>query len=101
MKPKSDRSVRNTKKKGARREHDTMALLESLGYRCTRSSASLGEWDVIGIGTTDIVLVQVKTNEWPGSWEMRILEEYRVPPNVRKLVHRWRDGQHLPDVREL
>lgn len=24
-----------------------------------------------------------------------------VPPNARKLIHRWRDGRLLPDVREL
>lgn len=38
-----------------------MRLLEAAGYGCTRSAASLGEWDIIGIGSRDVVLVQVKT----------------------------------------
>lgn len=37
----------------------------------------------------------------PSTVEMETLESFRVPPNCRKLVHRWRDGRRLPDVREL
>jgi hypothetical protein len=33
-------------------------------------AASLGAWDIIGIGSTDVVLAQVKTRDWPGSVEM-------------------------------
>jgi hypothetical protein len=78
-----------------------MALLEAAGYRCTRAAASLGTWDVIGIGSADIVLVQVKTRDWPSAAEMELLSEFPAPPNARKLIHRWRDGQRLPDVREI
>jgi len=78
-----------------------MALLEAAGYRCTRSAASLGEWDIIGISTTDAVLVQVKTNSWPGSLEMEALRLFTAPPNFRKLVHRWRDRVRVPDVKEI
>lgn len=78
-----------------------MRVLEASGYRCTRSAASLGEWDIVGIGSTDVVLVQVKTRDWPGTVEMAVLEEFKVPPNVRKLVHRWMPRKALPDVREL
>lgn len=56
---------------------------------------------MIGIGTTDIVLVQVKTGRWPGSEEMSVLAEFSAPPNARKLVHRWMPRQRIPDVREL
>ncbi len=91
----------NAKAKGTRNEHRSMKLLEAAGYRCTRSAASLGEWDIIGIGSRDIVLVQVKTRDWPGSVEMETLREFVAPPMARKLVHRWRDRQQLPDVREL
>lgn len=93
--------MRNTKKKGTRNEHRSMALLEAAGYRCTRSAASLGEWDIVGIGTKDMVLVQTKTRDWPGSVEMETLRNFPVPPNCRKLVHRWRDRQRLPDVMEM
>ena len=78
-----------------------MAVLEAAGYRCTRSAASLGEWDVIGIGRRDVVLVQVKSRDWPGSVEMDRLREFTVPPNCRKIVHRWRNRQQLPDTKEL
>lgn len=91
----------NAKRKGTRREHQTMQWLEAQGYRCCRSAASLGEWDVIAIGQ-DVLLVQVKSNRWPGSDEMRALVRFPAPPGVRKLVHRWRDGvTSAPDVREL
>jgi len=91
----------NAKRKGTRNEHRSIALLESAGYRCTRAAASLGEWDIIGIGSTDVVLVQVKTRDWPGSAEMETLQDFPCPPNCRRLVHRWRDRRRLPDVREV
>jgi len=93
--------MRDAKRKGARNERRSMALLEAAGYRCTRAAASLGAWDVIGIGSADIVLVQVKTRDWPGAAEMELLRDFPAPPNARKLIHRWRDGQRLPDVREV
>jgi Holliday junction resolvase len=93
--------MRDAKRKGARNERRSMALLEAAGYRCTRAAASLGAWDVIGIGSADIVLVQVKTRDWPSAAEMELLREFAAPPNARKLIHRWRDGQRMPDVREV
>ena len=94
-------SVRNAKAKGSRNERRTVALLEGAGYSCTKADGSLGAWDVIGIGSTDFVVVQCKSNAWPGSVEMETLRNFRVPSNCRKLVHRWRDRQRIPDVREL
>ena len=89
----------NRKAKGCRNEHRSMAILEAAGYRCTRSAASLGVWDIVGIGCEDTVLVQVKTRDWPGASEMEVLRQFRVPPNTRKLVHRWRDHTRSPDVK--
>jgi hypothetical protein len=91
----------NTSAKGARNEHRSIALLEAAGYRCCRSAASLGAWDIIGIGSTDVVLVQVKTRDWPGTAEMESLKLFPAPAIARKLVHRWQDRQRTPDVREL
>jgi Holliday junction resolvase len=93
--------LKNCKAKGSRAEHRSMRLLEAAGYRVTRAAASLGEWDLVGIGSTDVVLVQVKCNEWPRSVEMETLRGFTAPPNARKLVHRWRDRARLPDVRDL
>jgi hypothetical protein len=91
----------NTKRKGNRNEHRSIVLLEAAGYSCCRSAASLGVFDIIGIGSTDIVLVQVKSNAWPGSAEMEAIRLLPAPPNARKLVHRWRDRQRVPDVKEV
>ncbi len=91
----------NAKAKGTRNEHRTIRLLEAAGYACTRAAASLGVFDVVGVGSTDVVLIQCKTRDWPGAAEMEQLKRFPVPPNARKLVHRWRDGVRLPDVREV
>jgi hypothetical protein len=37
----------------------------------------------------------------PGAVEMGTLKLFPVPPNCRKLIHRWVDRRALPDVREL
>jgi hypothetical protein len=91
----------NAKRKGTAREHRSLALLESLGYRCTRAAASLGAWDIIGVGSTDVVLCQVKSRDWPGAAELETLQGFPCPPCCRKLLHRWLDRKRLPDVREL
>ncbi len=91
----------NAKRKGTRNEHRSRLLLEAAGYAVTRAAASLGVWDLIGVGSTDFVLVQVKTRDWPGSVEMETLQAFTVPPNCRRLVHGWRDRQRVPDVREV
>jgi len=91
----------SAKNKGARNERRSIAILEAAGYRCTRAAGSLGAWDVIGVGAMDIVLVQVKTRDWPGTAEMETLRGFPAPPFAKKLIHRWRDRQRLPDVKEL
>ena len=91
----------NAKGKGSRRERQTMKLLESRGYACTRAAASLGTFDVIAIGPDDVLLCQVKSNVWPRSAEMEAIEAFPCPPGVRKIVHRWKDRAAAPDVREI
>jgi hypothetical protein len=91
----------NAKRKGTRNEHRSIRLLEAAGYHVTRSGASLGVWDLVAIGSTDVALIQVKTRDWPGLAEMETLRGFPAPSNARKLVHRWRDRQRVPDVREL
>ncbi len=91
----------NCKGKGSRNEHRSMTILEAAGYRCTRSGASLGVFDIIGVGAADILLIQVKTRDWPGTVEMEAIRLFPVPQNARKLIHRWRERQRTPDVREV
>ena len=67
----------------------------------TRSRLGIGMWDYIGVLASGVVLCRVKTRDWPGTVEMETLTTFPVPANTRKLVHRWRDRQRLPDVRVL
>ena len=32
---------------------------------------------------------------------MKTIKLFRAPANARKLIHRWRDRQSVPDVREV
>jgi Holliday junction resolvase len=91
----------NTKAKGSRNERRSRTILESSGYRVTRAAGSLGPWDLVGVSSTDVVLVQVKTRDWPSGADTEFLRNFKVPANVKKLLHRWRDGNRLPDVREV
>src|ERR1041385_1352231 len=71
----------NAKAKGSRCERRTIAMLEAAGYKCMKAGASLGVFDVIGIGSHDVVLVQVKSNRWPLECEMEALRLFPVPAN--------------------
>ena len=90
----------NAKRKGNRAEHRSIALLESAGYACTRAAASLGVFDIVGVSATDVVLVQVKSRDFPGSVEMEVIKNFQCPPLCKKIVHR-RDRAPLPDVRTV
>ena len=91
----------NPKAKGSRNERRSMEIFEKAGYRCTKSGGSLGPWDIIGVGSNDFILCQSKTRDWPGTIEMAELKEFVCPPNTKKLIHRWKDYQRLPDVKEI
>ena len=91
----------NRKAKGTKNEYKSIRLLEALGYDCTRSAGSFGAWDIVALSRTDVVCIQVKTNSWPGTAEEETMRSTPVPPNARRLIHRWRDRQTLPDVKEL
>jgi len=91
----------NTKAKGTRLEHRTMKVLEAAGYKCCRSAASLGEWDVIAVGPTNVRLVQVKANRRPGSVEMETLHSFVAPSNCSREVWVWKDRARQPIIEIL
>lgn len=91
----------NRASKGRRNEHRSRDLLTADGYLVTRAAASKGAFDLIGVRHDGFVLCQVKSNAWPSSAEMAELAAVAVPPNCRRLIHRWRDRVALPDVREI
>ena len=79
-----------------------MKLLEAAGYRCLRSAGSFGDWDFLAVGPTDLVLVQVRSRDFPGPMERQALAEWGpCPTNTRKLLHRWTRYGRMPDVMEL
>ena len=91
----------NCKGKGTRNEHRSIRLLEAAGYLCTRAAASLGCWDIVGIGSVDLVLCQVKSNRDACPAERETMRNFPAPPNARKLIHIWKDRQRMPLVKEL
>jgi len=91
----------NAKAKGNRSEHKTMRLLESLGYSCTRSSSSIGAFDVLAIGPKDVRLIQFKSNRWPGSVEMEAIELFACPSSCTKEIWRWNDHARQPVVKVI
>ena len=94
-------SLKNAKAKGAKNERKSIKLLEIAGYHCTKSGASLGAFDVIGISATGIVLVQCKSNRWPDPTEMEAMRAFPAPSNAVKLIHRWNDRSRTPVVKEI
>jgi Holliday junction resolvase len=91
----------NAKAKGTRLELKTMRVLEKAGYKTCRSAASLGEWDVIAVGATNVRLVQVKANRRPGSVEMETLRSFVAPSNCSREVWVWKDRAREPIIEVL
>ena len=91
----------NCKAKGTRLEHKTMRVLEAAGYKCCRSAASLGEWDVIGVGPLGVRLVQVKANRRPGSVELEALNSFEAPDNCTREIWVWKDRARAPIIEVL
>ena len=94
--------MKNAKAKGARGEYKSRRLLESLGYYVVKAGGSLGCFDLVALSSVEALLIQVKHGrEWPRPAEIEAMRAVPVPPNARRLVHRWRPRQRVPDVREL
>lgn len=91
----------NRAHKGRRNEYKSRRVFEALNYRVTRAAASLGVFDLIAIGPTDIVLCQVKSNRGLSPADREEVERFPCPPNCRKLIHRWKDYGRLPEVEEV
>lgn len=93
--------LKNAKAKGSRNERKTIAMLEAAGYSCMKAGGSLGVFDVVCIGSQDIVLIQCKSNRTASPAERECMQLFKAPPNARKLLHIWHDRKRIPDVREL
>ena len=79
-----------------------MGLLEATGYCCTRSSASLGLFDVVAVGPADVRLIQVKAGTtYLSSQEREQISDLVVPANVFKECWRFPDRAREPLVERL
>ncbi len=95
----------NTKRKGNRNEYKSMILMENNDIKCTRSAASLGIWDIIGIGKNHVYLVQVKSNRKPPKKEMIDMTNF---PDIycdfcgnkisKRQIHIWKDYGRKPEI---
>lgn len=88
-------------KKGRNNEYRTMRLLEASGYSTSRAAGSHGAFDVLGWDAIGFIFVQVKSGAWPSPAERETLKLATVPPNAKKLVHRWDYRAEQPKVMEL
>jgi len=99
----------NTKRKGSRIVYKIRDWLKASGYRWViTSAASLGPFDLIAFGKSDIRFIQAKANKWPSSKEMQKIADVELPDIGQltnavfiKEVWRWRDYARRPDIRRL
>jgi len=93
----------NAKAKGARLERKTIKMLQSAGYQCIRSAASLGPFDIVAMNHLGIRCIQIKANDWPRPGEREDLRAAAIglPPNARIECWRWNDGDRKPIIKLL
>ena len=82
-------SLKNAKRKGSKNERRSIALLEASGYACTKAAASLGVFDIVCIGSTDFIAVQVKATE--RAFPKETSHSFEWPCNQRDLDY-WLQG---------
>lgn len=93
-----------TKRKGNKQEHRAMNTLESEGYACCRSAASLGIFDVVAIRKDSIKLIQVKSNRKPPKPERLALIEFaknNCPANGTVEIWVYKDRIKEPEITVL
>ena len=84
-------------RKGAQAEREVCHILEELGYKCTRSAGSKGQWDVIAIHPQHIRLIQVKVEGAMTPIELEQIKLYNAPMVCSKEVWTRRPGKTLEE----
>jgi len=75
----------NCKVKGNRAERRCIRILEAAGYVCTKVGGSLGVFDVIAIGPSNVRCVQVMSGgEYLSGLERQQISQVRAPANVTR-----------------
>lgn len=92
----------NGKRKGTKAELKCVHLLEAAGYLCTKAGGSLGIFDVLAIGATDVRAIQVKSGtKTLTPLERETIHELKVPPCVSKEYWKFHDGHRVPTIERL
>lgn len=92
----------SAKRKGARRELQTIAALTKGGWLCTKAGGSLGIFDVIALRNESYRAIQVKSNKPPPPVERKAIEDAPIARNAKEIWvwkdHRGYEVYHLwPD----
>jgi len=86
---------KQAKKKGSRKEIETIDILKTLGFTCTKAGGSFGSWDIVAIDDERVLLIQVKSNRWPAQVELQRLMAGAVPDFCARLIFRFDDRKAL------
>ena len=86
---------KHAKKKGSRKEIETIDILKTLGFTCTKAGGSFGSWDIVAIDDERVLLIQVKSNRWPAQVELQKLSAGAVPEFCARLIFRFDDRKPL------
>jgi Holliday junction resolvase len=90
------------KRKGSSAERRCIRILEAAGYCCTKAGGSLGIFDVIALGPTDIRAIQVKAGTSRlSALEREALRLQAVPANCSKEAWRFPDRCKDPLIERL
>jgi len=92
----------NAKAKGSRAERRAIAMLNAMGYLCTKAGGSLGVFDVIALGAVDIRCIQVKSGTGRLSpLERETIRGLALPTNCTREVWRFPDRCKEPLIERL
>jgi len=78
-------------KKGRVLEEKAKKELMEAGYYPIRSAGSKGLFDIIGISSVDIILIQVKSNRRASAKEVSLIKKFPCAENVKKSIWVWHD----------
>jgi len=95
--------IKNCKRKGSAAELKAIRILEAAGYRCTKAGGSLGLFDVIALGRTDVRCLQIKCGKhpWLSPAEREQITELEVAACVTKELWKFRDYARVPEIEYL
>jgi Holliday junction resolvase len=92
-----------SKAKGTYYEHRAIKHLEKTGYCCSRAGGSLGVFDIIAFGPTDVRAIQVKggTRPYLCPAERKALQQIPVSSQVSKELWKYFKHKRAPIIEVL